>query len=125
MTTTTANLSLYGGNLALEFLFRRSGLYLALHTADPTALGLASTELAGDGYARQPISFTVPSGKATTNAVKAYFAGLPPAIIWGMAVWDSSSALGNMILPIRLPNPIPVPEDGMFKIEPGDLAPKF
>ncbi len=123
ISTVDVAFSLDAGNKALAALLRQPNLWLALHTADPTPMGLASTEVAGNGYERQRIAWSVPNGKAVSNTRKAYFDSMPPVRVWGMAVWDSPSAVGEMIVPIDIPgNGIVVPEDGMFKIEVGDLA---
>lgn len=122
----TAVLSNYGGNAALSLLLRAAGLYLAAHTANPTATGDPATEVAGGGYARQPIKFSAPSGKASANTNKAYFSGMPACVVWGLAVWDSPGA-GNMIAALELlsgsaPAHITVDENGQLRVEVGDVA---
>lgn len=111
----------YAGNRALAYNLGQSGLYLAVHVSDPGVLGDLSTEVAGGGYLRQPITFSDPSGKACVNTIKAYFSGMPIATAEWLAVWDSPGA-GNMIARHQLTPTIDVDEDGQLRVEAGDLA---
>lgn len=66
--------------------------YLALHTVDPTNLGLASTELSGGSYSRQKIIFTTPSNRSVTNSAAITFLNLPVGHITYLAVWKLVAA---------------------------------
>jgi hypothetical protein len=62
-------------------------LWASLHTSDPGSVG--SGEVAGGGYARQPIAFGAPVGgqAASTNAVT--FTNLPAGRFTHIALWDA------------------------------------
>lgn len=117
-------LSNYAGNAMLDFLLHNGG-FLALHLEDPTPAGLLATEMAGDGYIRQVISFTAPSGKTAVSSNAQTFTGLPPADVPFLAVWDSISA-GNMLFIIDLVAlgfaAVHVTDQGQVLLAPGDIA---
>jgi hypothetical protein len=79
------------GNAWLQTRFLNLPCWLALHSADPTALGDPATEFAGGGYERQRITFGSPAGKAVTNNNNITFSGLPSGEVNFLAVWASLS----------------------------------
>jgi hypothetical protein len=95
--------------------------WLSLHISDPTVLGLTASELAGGGYARQPLAWSPPSNKATANTNALQFPDLLATSITDLGVWDASSG-GNFLASIHLAVPIPVLPSGHFLVEVGDLA---
>jgi len=73
-------------------------VYLALYTSDPTPAD-TGTEVSGNGYARQAVTFTAPVGGATDNAAQVSF---PEATgNWGTVthwgILDAATA-GNLLL---------------------------
>ena len=72
-------------------------VYLGLFTANPTDAG-GGTEVSGNAYARQAITFGAASGGSTSNTAAVNFPAATPAgwgTITGVAIFDASSA-GNM-----------------------------
>jgi hypothetical protein len=99
-----ANLTTYAENALLNKLLRNTDftqpvtVYLALFTTatDPTGAG---TEVAGFGYARQPITFNAPAGGVVAQAADIVF---PQAAggDWGVIGWAalmSAVTGGNML----------------------------
>lgn len=99
------NLTDYGEKKLLDHVlgvsaFSMPSLYLALFTTDPTETGIAGTEVSGNAYARQPITFTATTTGtgATSNSADVLF---PVATgSWGtvthIGLMDAATA-GNMI----------------------------
>ncbi len=73
-------------------------VYLSLHTADPTDAG-TGTEVSGDTYARQSISFDAPSNGVTSNSADVEFpvAGASWGTVTHIGIWDNSTT-GNLLL---------------------------
>jgi hypothetical protein len=77
-----------------------STVYLALFTSDPTETGVAGTEVSGNGYARQSISFTATTSGtgATSNSGNVTFPAATAS--WGtithIGLMDAST-VGNML----------------------------
>lgn len=117
----TSVLSNYAGGAALQQLLRSGTCYLALHTSDPTVLGLLTTEVSGGGYSRQVVTFGAPSGKTCVSTNAQVFPGMPVVVVTYLAVWDSSSA-GNLLFTIQLSTPITTFLSGQFQVAPGDVA---
>lgn len=70
--------------------------HIALHTADPTETG-ATAECAYAGYARQPASFSVTGGVATTTNSQTFPAVAGSSItISHFSVWDAATT-GNCL----------------------------
>lgn len=111
----------YAGNAALALLLNAKGLYLALHTSDPTVTGLLATEVAGGGYLRQPITFSVPGSKTCVSTDAQTFPGMPAVTVTHLAVWTNIST-GSMICSKELSPAIVVPESGHFLTAAGDIA---
>lgn len=110
----------WGGNQSL-LVFQRPGLHLALHGADPTVLGNLATELAGGGYARQPITFSVPSGKATASTIDCVFSGTPDAVLAYLAVWTAVTS-AELVAVVQLLVIQSVHPSGRFLVPKGDVA---
>jgi hypothetical protein len=60
------SVSNYQGNLIIEDTLRTGTVYLALYTTNPTDTD-TGMEVSGGSYARQIITFSVPSNKTTSN----------------------------------------------------------
>lgn len=119
--TTAAALGDWGANQALNYLFRQQGqLWLALHESDPN--GAVPNEVAGGGYARQPISFNVPSGRAITSSNTQTFHGLPVTSVPYLAVWTDVSA-GSLVGDLNLgSNALITTDSGQIMTAAGDVA---
>lgn len=121
MATPTV-FSNYAGNKMLASVLSGPGLYLGLHTSDPTAVGKLDTEVAGGGYARQPVVFTVPSGRGLVSKNRQRFPGMPAATVRYLAVWDEVSN-GNLIVVVDISDtPVKVAPGDAFDAEPGDIG---
>lgn len=70
--------------------------WLALHTADPGAGGLAATEVSGGSYGRKKPDFPTPTANSLANSTAAVFTGLPAVTLTHIAIW-SAAAGGNML----------------------------
>lgn len=94
----------YAETLVLTWIFtsdaatRPTTWFVGLHTADPTEVGNVS-ELSGNGYARQSVTFTAPASGATENSALLTF-GPNTTTNWGtvthLSVWDASTT-GNCL----------------------------
>lgn len=101
---------------------RPTNWYIGLFTSDPTDTGVAGTEVAGNGYARTAVTFSV------TNDVASNTAGVEfPAATggnWGTIGWigvmDASSG-GNMIIHSALDTAKAINDGDVFRIPTGDL----
>jgi hypothetical protein len=113
-------LSNYAGNLALSTLLG-PGKYLALHESDPTATAILATEVAGGGYARQPVTFAAPSSKTAVSTNAQVFPGLPVVVVTYIAVWDAAGG-GHMIFALQLAVPEDTTLSGQFLAAVGDVA---
>lgn len=74
-----------------------SAIYVGLFTALPTDSG-GGTEVSGGAYARQPVTFTVPSPDTVSNTAVVTFptASADWGLIVGFALFDAVTA-GNML----------------------------
>lgn len=118
---TTSVLSNWAGNQALVLLLQRKGLYLAVHETDPGVTGDLATEVAGGGYIRQPILFSMPGSKTCASTNAQTFPGMPACVARYLAVWTAISG-GQLIFPILLTPSITVPESGQLLAAAGDVA---
>lgn len=99
------NLSNYAEKLLLDFLMtastatRPSARYLALFTSDPAEDG-SGTELSGDGYSRQAVTFDDASSPGGTtqnsNAPSFTASGGNWGTVSHVAIFDADTA-GNML----------------------------
>lgn len=77
---------------------RPSALFVGLLTSLVSGEAGAATEVAGGSYARQPVTFSAPSGGAVSNTAKLTFpvATADWGIIQGGAVFDAATG-GRML----------------------------
>lgn len=115
-------LSNFWGDAILAELFAEK-LWLALHTDVPPA-----GEVVGGGYARQPISFHAPAGRAAASAELALFAGVPmfgannrPLEISWWGIWDAAHD-GNLQVRNELAAPIRPRVPGIIEFAPGEIG---
>jgi hypothetical protein len=96
-----------------------AGVYLACYSTDPTSTG-GGTEVTGGSYVRSLITFTNPSGGATSNANEINIVGMPAVTIRGLAIMSSSSA-GQMLFYGSLEQPKIANSGDTFTVKVGDL----
>lgn len=95
-----AELSDYLENLLINWLrgqvvTQPSGLYVALHTADPTDAATGA-EISGGSYARQAVTLGAPASGVSSNTNVLAWTNLPAATLNFGSLWDASTA-GNML----------------------------
>lgn len=99
---------------------RPSAWYLGLFTAAPSDTG-GGTEVAGSGYAREAVTFTV-SGDTASNNAAIEFATATGS--WGtithIAVFDASTS-GNMVCYAALSASKTIETGDVFRVPAGDL----
>lgn len=97
-------------------------VYLALYTTDPTDAD-TGTELSGNGYARQSITFGAPSNGVSTNSAAIDF---PQATgSWGTVAYvgirDASTA-GNLLYHTALDVSKTIDTGDVFRVAIGSLS---
>ena len=97
-------------------------IYVALYTTDPTDAD-TGTEVAGNGYARQSVTFSAPSNGATSNSAAVEF---PQATgSWGTVAYiglrDASSG-GNLLYHTPLDASKTIATGDVFRIAIGSLS---
>lgn len=117
-------ISNWWGNQIIEDYLRTNTVYLGLHNADPTVLNDAGTELAGNGYERQEVTFTAPGSKTTGQADEVVFASVPDDTVAWYGVHTALSG-GNLLFAVPLPVPVPVASDQEHRVPVADLALSF
>ena len=97
-------------------------IYVALYTTDPTDAD-TGTEVSGNGYARQSVTFSAPSNGATSNSAAVEF---PQATgSWGTVAYiglrDASSS-GNLLYHTALDASKTIATGDVFRIAIGSLS---
>ncbi len=97
-------------------------VYVALYTTDPTDAD-TGTEVSGNGYARQSVTFSAPSNGATSNSAAVEF---PQATgSWGTVAYiglrDASSG-GNLLYHTALDASKTIATGDVFRIAAGSLS---
>ena len=97
-------------------------VYVALYTTDPTDAD-TGTEIAGNGYARQSVTFGAPANGASTNSAAVEF---PQATgSWGTVAYiglrDASSG-GNLLYHSPLDASKTISTGDVFRIAAGSLT---
>ena len=97
-------------------------VYVALYTTDPTDAD-TGTEVSGNGYARQSVTFSAPSNGATSNSSAVEF---PQATgSWGTVAYiglrDASSS-GNLLYHTALDASKTIATGDVFRIAIGSLS---
>jgi hypothetical protein len=72
-----------------------TGLYLALHTADPSDAGNLN-EVVGGGYARQAVAFSPQSGSTAASSNNQNFTNMPAVTVTHFTIRDAVTA-GNAL----------------------------
>jgi len=111
----------YLGNLMLSTQLATGTKYLALFAADPGVTGSLADEIAGGGYARQPIGFTQPGSKTTANTELIRFDAMPACVVNWLGVCDAISS-GHLLALVAAPFEISVEADSSFVVPAGALA---
>jgi len=109
----------WAGNRALLGAFGNSR-WLALHRDDPGD-GNTATEVAGAGYHRQLVHWSMPSGKALANTDTPIFDSMPACTVLWLAVWTQRTG-GEMVAKQQLATPMGVPQDGQVRMAKHDIA---
>ena len=94
-----------------------TNVYVALHTADPTDAG-TGTEVSGNGYARQTISFDASSSGTASNSSAVEFpaaSGGNFGTITHIGLWDASTG-GNLLFHSALTTSKTIADGDIFKI---------
>lgn len=123
-----AEMSNYLENALINATLRNTGytspttVYLALYTSDPTDAD-TGTEVTGNGYARQSITFGSPSNGVSTNSAAIEF---PQATgSWGTVAYigirDASTA-GNLLYHTALDASKTIATGDVFKVAIGSLS---
>lgn len=99
-----------------------SNVYLALYTSDPGE-GNTGTELSGNGYSRQLITFTTASGGVATNSSEETFtaSGGNFGTITHYALFDASTS-GNMLMYAPLTTPRTVSDGESLRVPVGAIS---
>jgi hypothetical protein len=97
-------------------------VYVALYTTDPTDAD-TGTEIAGNGYARQSVTFGAPANGASTNSTAVEF---PQATgSWGTVAYiglrDASTG-GNLLYHSPLDASKTISTGDVFRISAGNLS---
>jgi hypothetical protein len=97
-------------------------VYVAIYTTDPTDAD-TGTEVSGNGYARQSVTFSAPSNGATSNSSAVEF---PQATgSWGTVAYiglrDASSG-GNLLYHTALDASKTIATGDVFRISAGSLT---
>ena len=97
-------------------------IFVALYTTDPTDAD-TGTEVSGNGYARQSVTFSAPSNGATSNSSAVEF---PQATgSWGTVAYiglrDASSS-GNLLYHTALDASKTIATGDVFRIAAGSLS---
>ena len=123
-------LSNYLENKLLDLVLRKQSytahdIYVGLFTSDPTDVG-TGTEVSGGSYARQAVTFTSPTGGATSNTADIYFPAASAA--WGtvthFALFDAVTG-GNILFHGTLDIPKIINTADQFKFPQGYIIPSL
>jgi hypothetical protein len=123
-----AEMSNYLENALINAVLRNTSytspttVYLALYTSDPTDAD-AGTEVSGNAYARQSITFGAPSNGVSTNSAAIEF---PQATgSWGTVAYvgirDASTA-GNLLFHTALDASKTIATGDVFRVAAGSLS---
>ena len=97
-------------------------IYVALYTTDPTDAD-TGTEVAGNGYVRQSVTFGAPSNGATSNSAAVEF---PQATgSWGTVAYiglRDASTSGNLLYHTALDTSKTISTGDVFRISAGNLS---
>ena len=94
-----------------------TNIYVALHTADPTDAG-TGTEVSGNGYARQAITFGASSSGTASNSAAVEFpaaSGGDFGTITHIGIWDALTS-GNLLFHSSLTTSKTIADGDIFKI---------
>ena len=126
-----AQMSNYLEENLINLVFRNTAfatpgtVYVALYSTDPTDAD-TGTELTGDGYARQSVTFGVPTDGVSLNTADVVFdpATADWAAVTHIAIRDALTA-GNMLMHAPLPSSVSILNTNTFRIPTGDLSVTF
>lgn len=84
-------------NMMLDYAFFGRNLWASLHSASPTSVGDATTEIVGGMYTRSPVTFNRAGSKMTYNNIPMVWMNLPECLVTYVAIWDKRT-LGSMLV---------------------------
>ena len=84
-------------NAMLDYAFFGKNLWASLHSASPTSVGDATTEVVGGMYIRSSVQFARAGSKMTYNTLPMVWMNLPECQVTHVAIWDKQ-ALGTMLV---------------------------
>lgn len=84
-------------NFMLDQAFYGKNLWASLHSASPTAVGYATTEIVGGLYQRSLAQFARAGSKMTYNLNPLVWMSLPECLVTHIAIWDRKT-LGTMLV---------------------------
>lgn len=111
-------------NRLLDSVLRNGrSVYVSLHMNEPGEDG--SSEVFGEGYARQAVAFEQARDRVSLNDGQTEFTELPDVSVSHIGLWDASR--GGVFLwgSDRMDPAVGVPRGGILRIEPGNLAIKM
>jgi hypothetical protein len=95
--------------------------YLCAFTAAPPTDGTFANELSGGSYARQPVTFAVPSAKSSTNSAAISFSATAGTVITHIGLADAVST-GGLRRYAALGSSVTVGTSGVVTVAIGALA---
>lgn len=113
------------GNAILQRYLRDETVYLGLHDSNPGVLGDTGTEIAGNGYTRQLVTWTDPGNKTVANAAQLEFLQMPDCTVAFYGVWTLLAG-GSLLCAVQrggaVPDPMVVASNQKFVIPAMDLV---
>lgn len=110
----------YLANFVLNFVFIPNGHWAALHNADPTTAGLATTEIQGGSYARQQVTWAPSNTRTTANSNALVWRNLPATTVAWIGFWDAQTG-GTCVYSFGIAAQV-ISSGGSFTIPVNDLA---
>lgn len=113
----------YAGNAMISAVIETgTTYYVALFQADPTALGSFANEVAGGSYARQPSTFSAPSGKTTGNSVVLIYTNMPACTVRYIGICKTLTGTTNDLLTYGQVTDIVVADGKSLSMEVNDVT---
>lgn len=110
-------------NILLGWYFTPNVHWLALHSTDPTAQGLAGGEIEGGSYIRQQITWTQSSNRTVLNSNAIVFHNLPASTVNYFGIWTQQSG-GVCDYVLQVP-PLNFNSGGTFTVPVNDISITF
>lgn len=117
-------ISTYLSNTILETYFSDS-LYVGLHSADPTdnTLVALSTEISGNAYTRQSVTFSITNNLAINTTAITFPIATPSGYFVGwVSIWDGPNNDANLLVHGPLNTAATLLLNNQFQFAIGDLS---